>query len=220
MFESHKNLLGECFEKVSNSRILIAGVGGLGSTVAELAVRTGFRNIYLADYREVDESDLNGQILYTKKDLGTRKLDAAEKRLKEVVNDVNVIKIDGKIDESFKMPDVDLAIDCLDDLKYSYILEEKSFEKRIPFVHGGVKGYTGQVTVIYPHKTKRLKGIFGKFEDYGNSSQVFPAAVTLVGSIQLSEAVKIICGDEDGSLMNRLLVVDLSINTFDVIYLG
>ena len=219
MFERHKELLRECFEKIRNSKILIAGVGGLGSTVAELAARTGFRDIYLVDYKEVDEPDLNRQILYTKSDIGTKKLDAAEKKLREIT-DVNVIKIREKIDESFKIPDVDIVVDCLDNFKARYILEEKAFRKRIPFVHGGVKGYAGQVTTIYPHKTKRLKEIFGDIEDDVNPPQIFPAVVTLIGSIQLSEAVKIICGDEDGSLINRLLVVDLSINAFDLIYLS
>ncbi len=219
MFERHRELLGSCFEKISDSGILIAGVGGLGSTVAELSVRTGFKNIYLVDYKEVDEPDLNRQILYTKKDIGNLKLNSAEKRLKEIA-DVNIVKINKRIDENFDIPDVDVIIDCLDNFKTRYILEEKAFKKKIPFVHGGVKGYAGQVTVVYPHKTKRLKEIFGEIEDEINPPQVFPAVVTLVGSIQISEAVKIICGNEDGSLMNRLLVVDLSINSFDLIYLS
>lgn len=219
MFERHEELLGDCFERIRNSKILIAGVGGLGSTVAELAVRTGFKDIYLVDYKEVDEPDLNRQILYTKNDIGMKKLDVAEKKLREI-SDVNITKIRKKINEEFEIPDVDIVIDCLDNFKTRYILEEKAFQRRIPFVHGGVKGYAGQVTVVYPHKTKRLRDIFGEIEDDLNPPQVFPPIVTLVGSIQLSETVKVLCGDEDGSLMNRLLVVDLSINTFDVIYLN
>ena len=219
MFERHQKLLGGCFEKIMNSKILIAGVGGLGSTVAELAVRTGFKEIYLVDYKEVDDPDLNRQILYTEDDVDKHKLDVAEEKLKRI-SDVNIVKIKEKINEDFEIPDVDIVVDCLDNFKTRYILEEKSFEKRLPFIHGGVKGYAGQVTVVYPHKTKRLREIFGDIEDDSKPPQVFPPVVTLVGSIQLSEAVKIICGDEDGSLMNRLLVADLSTSTFDVIYLG
>lgn len=219
MFERHQELLGDCLERITNSKILIAGVGGLGSTVSELAVRTGFKEIYLVDYKEVDDPDLNRQILYTKDDVDKHKLDAAEERLKRI-SDVNIIKIKEKINEDFEIPNVDIVVDCLDNFKTRYILEEKSFEKRLPFIHGGVKGYAGQVTVLYPHKTKRLKEIFGNIEDDLKPPQVFPPVVTLVGSIQLSEAVKIICGDEDGSLMNRLLVIDLSTSTFDVIYLS
>ena len=219
VFERHRKLMGDCFERVRKKSVLVAGLGGLGSTTSQLLVRLGFKKLIIVDPKEVDELDLNRQILYDKKDLGRKKVEVAKEKL-ERISDVEIVALDKKIDENFELPKVDVVVDCLDNFSSRFVLEKKAFEKGIPLVHGGVKGYGGQVTVIYPHKTKTLSEIFGDLEDDPTPPQVFPPTVVLVASIQASEAVKVICGDEDGSLMNRLLVVDLSINSFDTIYLG
>ena len=211
--------MGDCFKKIRNSSALIAGLGGLGSTAAQLLVRMGFGKLILVDPKTIDEPDLNRQILYTRDDLGKKKVEVAKERLESIAN-VEIEAFDVRIDENFDLPKVDVVIDCLDNFSSRFILERKAWSVGVPMVHGGVKGYGGQVTISYPHKTKTLSDIFGDVDDDPNPSQVFPPTVTLVASIQASEAAKIVCNDEDGSLMNRLLVIDLSINSFDLIYLG
>ncbi len=206
LFQSHEKPVGECLNKIKRSKVMIAGLGRLGLTVSELLIRIGFKDLFLVGCEQAGDPDLDQ--LYTQNGIG------------KLRSDVSIVKINRRIDESFSLPSADIVVDCLNSFKARYILEERAFKKKIPIVHGGVKGYTGQITVIYPHKTKRLKDIFGDMEDEPQPSQVFPPIVTLVGSIQASEVVKLVCGDEDGSLINRLLVLDLSINSFDLIYLG
>ena len=220
MIERHAHLLRKCMGRIRKARVMVAGVGGLGSTVAQLLARLDFRNIVLVDPKIVDEPDLNRQILYTREDLGKKKVEVARNRLLSINPHVQIETIDSFIDDDFELPDVDVVVDCLDSFKSRFVLEEKVFRKGIPLVHGGVKGYGGQVTVVKPHETKSLREIFGDVEDDPAPPQVFPPIVTLIGSIQASEVVKLVCGEKEGSLMNRILVVDLSIGSFDVIYLG
>ncbi|RKX38247.1 MAG: hypothetical protein DRP20_03400, partial [Thermotogae bacterium] len=76
MYERHEQLLSQCMEKIKKTKVLVAGLGGLGSTVLNLLARTGFEHLYAVDHKIVDEPDLNRQILYDHGDLGRRKVDA------------------------------------------------------------------------------------------------------------------------------------------------
>jgi len=215
VYERHAKLLKDCFMALSSSSVLVAGLGGLGSFVAELLTRIGVGHLFLVDYKVVDEPDLNRQILYTREDLGKRKVEAAKNRLSLINPKVNIEGVFGKIEE-IEFPDVDVIVDCLDTFKSRFFLEKVAWKKRLPMVHGGVLGFTGQITVLFPGKTRRLSEIFPDAQDV-ESPQVFPSAVALVAAQQVSETIKLICGYEDSLLLNRLLVIDTLAATFDEI---
>ena len=73
-------------KKLNSSKIFIVGLGGLGSMVSEILVRSGIKSIFLCDDDKVELTNLHRQIHYREKDLGLRKVEVASRRLKEINN--------------------------------------------------------------------------------------------------------------------------------------
>ena len=77
-YARHINLFTEeVFARIQQARVLVAGAGGLGSTVLQLLARYGFGEIHFYDDGLLDPPDLNRQLLYTSEDLGVAKASAA-----------------------------------------------------------------------------------------------------------------------------------------------
>ncbi len=218
MFQRHEKILKGCMERIKSSSVLVAGVGGLGSTVSTLLVRLGFGEIHMVDSGIVDEPDLNRQILYDRSDLGREKVLVAKEKLSRINPNALIVPHLERIDESFDLPRVDVVVDCLDNFKSRFILEGKAWDAGVPLVHAGVKEFYAQITVIERERTKRLEDIFGRVEDTNEKFQVFPPIVTLTASIQVDQVVKIIC-EGDGVLRNTLLIVDILNLSFERIQL-
>jgi molybdopterin/thiamine biosynthesis adenylyltransferase len=217
IFERHAQLLGSsCMAKLRDSSVLVAGVGGLGSTVAQLLVRMGVGILHLVDFDRVEESNLNRQLLYTHKDIGRYKVDVAAERLREIVPGVKVIPHRDKITEEFEIPaDVKVVVDCLDNFKDKLLLDDLSGTVNVSLVHAGVSRFHGQVTVVRYGESATLREIFENI-DAEENTPVYPPTVTVIASIQASETVRLIC-ESHSNLMNRLLIVDLMSNTIDTI---
>ncbi len=212
----------EQFTRIRQTRVLVAGAGGLGSTVLQLLTRYGFGEIHFYDDGILDAPDLNRQILYTSTDLGTPKADTARKHLEAVNPDVTVTAHAERLNAATELPDVDLVIDCLDNFTGRRLLDERFFSQGTPIVHGGATAFCGQVTTLVPGKTPSLSDIYGRSnmqDDPAVRKDIYPPVVTAVASLQASEAVKLVCGCHDHLLLNRIQVVDLFTNSFDVIAL-
>jgi molybdopterin/thiamine biosynthesis adenylyltransferase len=220
-FIRQMDLIGEdCQKQLSESAILIAGLGGLGGLAAELSVRAGIGKLYIIDDGFIDEPDLNRQILYTAADLGKRKIDMGLEKLKNIGLPTEIIPIYGRIDKSFKLPDdIDGIIDCLDNFRARYIIDELANKKNIFFVHGAINGWFGQISSIVSGKTKRLKEIFPNMKDSNAIIPVMGFTPSVMASIQISEAVKLICGIKN-NLMNKILFIDLKNYSFDIVELS
>ena len=218
-YQRHASLLGpEDFKKIEAARILVAGAGGLGSTVLHLLARTGFGEIHFYDDALLDAPDLNRQLLYDTHDLGQNKADIALKKLTRINPDIHLVSHREKLTRTTQPPPVELVIDCLDTFESRFILEPLFFDRGIPIIHGGASQYFGQVTTLLPGKTPPLSELFGHEiaeTDATRTKEIFPPVVVQVASIQVSEAVKLICGQWDHLLLNQLLVIDLFSNTMN-----
>lgn len=210
----------EEFVAVQRTRVLVAGAGGLGSTVLQLLVRYGFGEVHLYDDAIVDPPDLNRQLLYTRGDLGSCKADAAQQHLEAVNPDVTVVAHNERLSSQSDVPEVDLVMDCLDNFAGRLLLEERFFKRQIPVIHGGASAFFGQVTTLVPGKTLGLSEFYGQrnMEDVpGRPKDIYPPVVTAVASVQVSEAIKLACGQYDKLLLNSIQTIDLLNNAFDVI---
>lgn len=221
-YERHIPLYSkEEFELIQNARIAVAGIGGLGSTVLQLLARIGVGTIHFWDDAILDAPDLNRQILYSTTHLGQPKTKAALQELKEINPDIKIVAHAKRLDINSDITDIDLVIDCLDTFTSRLILDNLFFAKGIPIIHGSVFEEMGQVTSLIPGKTKNYKTFFG-IEDNPEEQKiktVFPAIVTTVASIQVSEAIKFISKRYDQMLLNKLLMVDLKNNQFEILSL-
>lgn len=224
MYSRHKDLLGEIdFAKISKASVMVAGAGGLGSTVLNLLARLGVGTIHFFEFAEIDPPDLNRQILFNSEDIGSAKCDITLEKLKKINPNIQIIAHCEKIGKKTEIPKVDLVFDCLDNFTSRYILDDLIYPKGIPMVHCGVSTFFGQLTVIIPGKTKCLRKIISvdapQFDEK-IKKEIFPPVVTCMASIQVSEGVKYLTGDFENLLYRKILVVDLLSNSFDVIQLS
>lgn len=196
-------------KKINNLNVMIGGAGGLGTHQAQELQRIGVNKIYLYDYDKIEETNLNRQVFYGRKNIGEYKIDVAKKHLQNFNLDTELITFKEKINPDLEIPeDIDLVFDGLDNFESRYILEELAIEKGLPFVHGGTSSWYGQVVVIIPEKTLRLKDIFEGVEDRENTPSVFSPVVSTVASLQVIEGLKAYLR-KDEFLANKLLLIDL-----------
>ena len=118
-FSRLEKLIGEDkLTSLSKKSVLILGVGGVGGYVAESLARSGIGTLILVDFDTIDESNINRQIIALDSTIGLKKVDVLEKRIKEINNDINVIKIDKFIDNENSTLlfdyDIDYFVDACD----------------------------------------------------------------------------------------------------------
>ncbi len=200
--------------KLSNSAIAIVGVGALGTVCSELLCRAGVKTLYLYDFDNVDKTNLHRQLLYDTKDLGKFKVDSAKKKLELINPDVTIKIFNERINSSnVHKIKADVILDCLDDLNVKLILNEHCVKNKIPLVHGSAAENKGYVFVV-SNDGPCLNCIY----EYNMISQncqvlgVMNTITTLIASMQVNEAIKIMTGQE---YEYDLLRIDLQNNNFE-----
>ena len=132
IFARSIGLLGEDnFNKLQDKVIAVFGLGGVGGTALEALVRTGFQYFIIIDFDKVDASNLNRQILYTSKDIGRDKVDAAKERLLAINPDVDVKVFKGKAQEFDFNQKLDFVVDAIDDVEGKLYILQKCKENNI-----------------------------------------------------------------------------------------
>ena len=197
-------------EKLEKLNVMIAGAGGLGTHQAQQLIRMGINKIYLYDNDEVELTNLNRQIFYGKDDIGKNKVNIAKKHLATFGLETEIVAVHETIDENIQIPDdVHLIFDALDNFKTRFILEDLAIETNIPFIHGGIESWYGQIAVIIPGQTFRLKDVFSGANNDNRTPSIISPAVSIIASIQVLEGIKVYL-DKENYLKNKLLLVDLN----------
>ena len=135
VFDRSIGLLGEDnFNLIQNKVIAIFGLGGVGGTTLEALARTGFNHFILVDFDKVDPSNLNRQILYTQKDIGRNKVDAAKERILSI-NPRSLIETYYLKAQDFDFNQkIDFIVDAIDNVNGKLFILSKAQEKDIPFI--------------------------------------------------------------------------------------
>jgi molybdopterin/thiamine biosynthesis adenylyltransferase len=212
--------------KLLKSKVSIVGLGGLGGGVTEILARVGVGNLTLIDGDSFEDHNLNRQFLSRHEFINTPKAEAAIMRVKEINSSVSVRHHASFLSEKngedlLGHPDV--IVDCLDSLHTRMVLERFSKRIGVPLVSAAVAGGAGHVTTIFP-EDDGLRLIYGDSVDQSRKGAeatlgCLPQAVTLLSSLESSEVINILI-DPKRTLRNKLLVVDLSDNTFDTLRLS
>lgn len=196
-------------ERLKRSHIFIAGAGGLGSPVSIYLAVAGVGEITIVDMDAVDQSNLNRQILHYDRDTGKKKTVSAIEKLQNYNPDITINAIDTVIGEDNVHELVGRAdgiVDAMDNYPVRYLLNRVALAKKIPFFHGGIRGFYGQATTIIPGRTPCLACIFPK----APPKEVFPvvgATPGVIGTIQATEVIKYLTKQGD-LLAGRLLLWD------------
>ena len=220
-------LIGEAGqEKLLASRVLVVGLGGLGSPAAYYLAAAGVGRLGLMDSDTVSESNLQRQILHGSSTLGVPKAQSAAGRLKDLNPDVEIEvlqtaltrdNVDGVVGR------YDLVTACLDNLPSRYVLNDGCVRAGVPLVEAGVMRFGGLVTTIVPGKGPCYRCIFP--EAQGGQAMdpatigIVGATAGVVGAIQAMEALKLLLNIGE-PLIGRMLLVDLLSGSFREVQVG
>ena len=135
IFARSIGLLGEDnFNKIQDKVIAVFGLGGVGGTAIEALARTGFQHFIIIDFDKVDPSNLNRQILYTAKDIGRNKTEAAKERLLAINPDIDIKSFQGKAQEFDFNQKIDFIVDAIDDVNGKLFIAKMAQENNIPAI--------------------------------------------------------------------------------------
>lgn len=132
-----KLLLGDDFNLIKNFKIVVIGLGGVGSIVPLSLVRSGVKHLLLIDGDKVDATNLNRQMAYFSQDVGHFKSEVLKEKLLEIREDLNLeekhIFIDKETDFSF-LKGFDYIVDCIDDIEAKVLLAKFAINNDIPLI--------------------------------------------------------------------------------------
>ena len=196
------------------SKALIVGAGGLGSPSAIYLALAGVGTIGIVDFDVVEISNLQRQILHHTADIGRSKLDSARDNIKAYNPGVNVVSHETRL-ESHNAREIisqyDLVINGADNFATRYLVNDACYLEGKPLVDGSILIFDGQATVFMPGEgcyrclfpAPPPPGMVPNCAEAG----VLGALTGLVGSIQATEALKLLLGIGE-SLSSRLLLID------------
>lgn len=124
----------ENIKLLKNKHVLICGVGGVGSFVAEALARSGIGKLTLIDFDKIDTSNLNRQLMTNKSNIGKIKVDELKKHIEDI-SDTKVIAKNMFIDETFTLDKkYDYVIDCIDTLNSKFHLVKECHKNKVPVI--------------------------------------------------------------------------------------
>lgn len=204
--------------KIQNAKVLIVGVGGLGSPVVLYLAAAGVGTLHLVDADVVNQSNLGRQILYNTTHIGKSKVAVAKQVLQELNPDVQVVPhrmLLEKENARSLVEKADVVVDCTDNFTTRYILHDTCKQAGIPLVFGAIEGFEGLLTVFTAESPLTLKDLFGG-TTRTPSKAVMGVTPAVLGSLQANEVLKII-GNYGEPLYTKLLSVNLLTNQFNLI---
>lgn len=208
-------------QRLMDAKVTVVGAGGLGTPILTHLVAMGTGHVTVVDRDIIELTNLHRQTLYSDTDIGLAKVDAAASRLRGLNPGVDVKTMPVSVNRRSARSVVsgsDVVIDALDSVDARYALNEACIDADIPFVSGGAVGTSGQVFVVIPQQTACYKCAFpGLDEDQMPScgiEGVNPAILSIIGGVEVAEAVRILCGMSPATLGH---VLHVNIATADFI---
>lgn len=192
-------------QKLLNSKVLIIGVGGLGSSAAMYLSAAGVGTIGIADADEVDLSNLQRQIIHTTEDLGKAKVQSAKETMNRINPDVKVKTYHTFVTSENIMDfiaDYDFIIDGTDNFSAKFLINDACVIAKKPFCHAGILTFKGQLMTYVPGKGPCYRCVFKEpppknTVPTGKQAGVIGAMGGVIGSLQAMEAIKYILGVGD-----------------------
>ena len=202
-------------QRIANAKVLCVGAGGLGSTNIMYLAAAGIGTIGIIDFDVVQLSNLQRQVIHFHNDIGERKVVSAAKKIKELNPNVNVIVHDAMLDRENAeeiFAGYDLIIDGTDNFATRYLINDAAALVNKPYSWGSIYQFDGQASVFWSkvgpcyrclHPTPPPPGSVPSCAEGG----VLGAICATIGSIQVTEAIKLITGIGE-PLLGTLLIYD------------
>lgn len=201
--------------RLVTSRVLIIGMGGLGSPIALYLAAAGVGTLHLVDFDEVDLSNLQRQIAHTVSSLGEKKVDSAKGAIAQVNPDITVVTqsdlLEGEALQT-AVSEADVVIDATDNFSSRFAINAACVNSKTPLVSGAAIRMEGQVSVFDSRMDDApcYQCLYSDIsEDQLTCSEagVMAPLVGIIGSVQAMEAIKLISGMGQ-PLLGKLLILD------------
>ncbi len=211
-------------KRLKNAKVLVIGAGGLGSPALLYLAAAGVGTIGIAEFDEVDESNLQRQIIHGQSDIGRPKAESARDSIKETNPLVNVVVHGERLDNDNVLQvfeGYDLIVDGTDNFATRYMVNDAAYFLKIPYVWGSIYRFDGQASVFWPHAEKEN----GESADAPCYRCLYPeppppgmvpscaeggvlgVLCASIGSIQVNEAIKLLTGVGE-PLVGKLMIYD------------
>ena len=187
-------------ERLLAARVLIIGLGGLGSPAALYLAAAGVGHLVINDFDRVDLSNLQRQILHKTPSIGQPKTSSALQELKAINPEIDVQAIDGQLDSEAlaqAVAAVDLVLDCSDNLKTRFAVNTACHRHQTRLVSGAVIRFEGQIAVFWPGVGQ--SPCYNCLYPYDNETVdscahngVIAPLPGIIGSMQALEAIKLL----------------------------
>jgi len=201
--------------KLKNSKVCVVGNGGLGHPIISRLAAMGIGTLRIVDRDVIELSNLHRQTLFDEDDVGQVKVEVAAKKLKKLNPDCNVEALAVSVNDYTALEVIegcDVVIDALDSVNARYALNKACVKLNIPFVTGAAVGVSGQIFTVLPKKSACYFCMFPELDEDTmptcSIEGVHPSILSIVGGIEVAEAVKIIIGKKP-SLSEKILHIDL-----------
>ncbi|WP_127478192.1 HesA/MoeB/ThiF family protein [Sulfurivermis fontis] len=201
--------------RLMGARVLIIGMGGLGSPIAIYLAAAGVGTLVLVDYDTVELSNLQRQVVHRTADVGRPKVESARDHLLELNPHIDVIAINGQLtddalDEQVRLADV--VVDASDNFETRFELNAACVRQRTPLVSGAAIRMEGQVTVFHNELPDApcYRCLYRDEEGGGDTcalTGVLAPVVGIIGTVQATEVLKVLLGI-GATLGGRLLLLD------------
>ncbi|HQW97828.1 MAG TPA: HesA/MoeB/ThiF family protein [Flavobacteriales bacterium] len=202
-------------QKLRAAKVLMVGAGGLGCPALQYLAAAGVGTLGIVDGDHVELSNLHRQTLFTAGDIGRNKAEVAVERLHALNPDVKLVPYPEHLDghnAARIAAGYDVVIDGTDDPMARYLINDLCVQLGIPFVHGSIHRFAGQVSVLNYQGGPTYRCLFpdqpaaGEFPDCAQAG-VLGVLPGIIGTVQASEALKIILGIGT-TLSGKLKVID------------
>ncbi|MEI2811173.1 MAG: adenylyltransferase/sulfurtransferase MoeZ [Nocardioides sp.] len=206
-------------KRLKNAKVLVIGAGGLGSPALLYLAAAGVGTLGIVEFDTVDESNLQRQIIHGQSDVGRSKAESARDSIKETNPFVNVVIHPERLDNDnvFEIfTGYDLIVDGTDNFATRYLVNDAAYFMGIPYVWGSIYRFDGQASVFWPtHESGEAPcyrclypeppppGMVPSCAEGG----VLGVLCAAIGSIQVTEAIKLLTGIGD-PLVGRLMIYD------------
>jgi adenylyltransferase/sulfurtransferase len=202
-------------QRLMNAKVLCVGAGGLGSPALMYLAAAGVGTLGIVEFDTVDESNLQRQIIHGQSDIGKSKALSAKEKIAEINPNVNVIVHEIRLDTDNVMEifsQYDLIVDGTDNFATRYLVNDACVLLKKPYVWGSIYRFDGQASVFWAEYGPCYRCLYPEPPPPGMvpscaEGGVLGVLCASIGSIQTTEAIKLIAGIGE-PLIGQLMIYD------------
>lgn len=194
-------------DALTNARVLIIGMGGLGCPIALYLTASGVGSITISDDDSVELTNLQRQIAHQERDLGTLKVESAKNKMQAMNRHCKITTIDHRLEEvelAKLVSNIDVVVDATDNFASRLIINRVCVAAKVPVVFGAAVRLDGQILIFDPAQPDApcYECLYKDVDDSALNcaeSGVAAPVVGIIGTSQAMETLRLICGIGESS---------------------